>query len=58
MLRSMIIGFTVAAVLQFGSHLAAPAASLDFAAQRIDWVAMQADAIDRLVCLGFTQLSQ
>jgi hypothetical protein len=50
MLRSMIIGLAVAALLQAGVHTAAPAVNVSVASQKIDWVAVQARTLARLVC--------
>jgi hypothetical protein len=52
MLRSMIIGLAVAALLQVGVHSVAPASDVSLASSRIDWVTVQASTLARLVCDG------
>jgi hypothetical protein len=54
MLRSMIIGLAIAALLQVGVQSFSPAAGLSLASNRIDWVAVQADAVTHLIDHGFT----
>ena len=54
MLRSMIIGLAIAAVLQIGVHSLAASAGLSVAAKRIDWVQVQTNALARLIGTGFT----
>jgi len=56
MLRSMIIGLAIASLLQFGANWAAPALSLT--APRVDWVTLQARAVDRLACEGYRFLTR
>jgi len=58
MLRSMILGLAIASLLQVGARTFAPAQTLSLAAQRIDWVTMQAEAVDRLVCQGYKLLTR
>lgn len=58
MRRSMIIGLAIAALLQLGSHSAAPAGGVSLASHRIDWVVMQANAVARVVCDGYTFLAR
>lgn len=53
MLRSMIIGLAVAAILQFGTRTIV-GADLTLAAKRIDWVQIQTDALARMLCNGMT----
>ena len=54
MLRSMIIGLAIAAVLQIGVHSLAASDGLSLAAKRIDWVQVQTNALARLIGTGFT----
>lgn len=56
MLRSMIIGLAIAALLQVGVQSFSPATGISLASHRIDWVAMQADALAHLLDHGFTLL--
>lgn len=50
MLRSMIIGLAIAALLQVGVHVAPPtAASLAAAARQIDWIQLQSNALLHLI---------
>ena len=56
MLRSMIIGLAIAALLQVGVQSFSPAAGLALATKQIDWVAIQADAVAQLLNHGFTLL--
>lgn len=58
MLRSMIIGLVIASLLQFGVRFFVPAGAISLASQRIDWMTMQADAVDRLICRGYTLLTR
>ena len=58
MLRSMIIGLAIAAILQIGGYCVAPANGLSLAAQRIDWVQIQTKALERLIGNGFTSLTR
>jgi hypothetical protein len=58
MLRSMVIGLAIASLLQFGAENFAPANTVSLAAQRIDWVTLQAQAVDHLVCQGYRVLSR
>lgn len=58
MLRSMIIGLAIASLLQFGARTFAPPHAMALAAQRIDWVTMQAEAVDRLICRGYKLLTR
>lgn len=57
MLRSMILGFAIAILLQFGAQSFAPAPITALSARQIDWASMQAAAVDRLVCQGYRLLS-
>lgn len=50
MLRSMFIGLAVAALLQVGVHTATPVMDVSVASHKIDWVAVQAKALARLMC--------
>ncbi len=52
MLRSMIIGLAIAALLQVGGHRFAPPAGVSLTAQRIDWVAVQTNALTHLLRNG------
>ena len=54
MLRSMIIGLAIAAILQIGGHNLTAADGLSLAAKRIDWVKVQTNALARLIDNGFT----
>lgn len=58
MLRSMIIGIAIAAMLQVGTRTIAPDQHLTFAAQRIDWVQVQTNALGRILCDGYTWLTR
>ena len=51
MLRSMIIGLAIAAVLQLATQIVANA-DVTLAAKRIDWVQVQTDALTRMLCNG------
>lgn len=51
MLRSMIIGLAIAAVLQLATQIVANA-DVTLAAKRIDWVQVQTDALTRMLCSG------
>ncbi len=57
MLRSMIIGLAIAALLQVGARTLAPTDSVSLARQ-IDWVQVQSKALSRLACDGFTLLTR
>ena len=57
MLRSMIIGLAIAAFLLVGDHSFSPADGVTLAAQRIDWVQVQTNALTRLIGNGFTLLT-
>jgi hypothetical protein len=52
MLRSMLVGLAIAALLQVGSHFSAPVSAPSFSSTHVNWVAVQASAIDRLVSFG------
>lgn len=52
MLRSMLVGLAIAALLQLGTHVSAPVSGPSFTSSNVSWVAVQASAIDRLVSLG------
>jgi hypothetical protein len=58
MLRSMIIGLAVAALLQIGGHSFARPAGVSLTAQRIDWVAAQTTALTHLLCDGTALLTR
>ena len=58
MLRSMIIGLAIAALLQFGGYSFAPLAGVSLTAQPIDWVAAQTTALTHLLCDGYTLLTR
>ena len=58
MLRSMIIGLAIAAVLQVGVHCLSPAERVSLAAKRIDWVTVQTNALAHLICNGYTSLTR
>ena len=58
MLRSMLIGLAVAALLQVGVHSVAPSAELSMASHRIDWVSVQANTLSRLICGSLTTLTR
>ena len=49
MLRSMIIGLAIAALLQLGAHCFAPLSGMALEAKHIDWVKVQTDALAHLV---------
>jgi hypothetical protein len=53
----MIIGLTIAAFLLVGDHSFSPADGVTLAAQRIDWVQVQTNALTRLIGNGFTLLT-
>ena len=57
MLRSMIIGLAIAAILLVGDHSFSPADGVPLAAQRIDWVQVQTRALPRLIGNGCTLLT-
>jgi hypothetical protein len=58
MLRPVIIGLAIAAVLQLGAQEFAPVASVSLGSQRVDWVAVQASALAHFVCDGHTLLAR
>lgn len=58
MLRSVIIGLAIAALLQFGGYSFAPTTGVSLAAQRIDWVTAQTTALTHLLCEGYTLLTR
>lgn len=53
MLRSMIIGLAIAALLQMGARTVASTNGVALAKQ-IDWVQVQSDALAHLICSGST----
>lgn len=53
MLRSMIIGLAIAAMLQFGTRLVV-ANDVTLASQHIDWVQLQTKALASIVCQAST----
>jgi hypothetical protein len=60
MLRSIIIGFAVAALLQVGVRTASPAPDLAAVAQNLNWAQLQCDgaAFVRLVVDGYATLTR
>lgn len=54
MLRSMMIGLAIASLLQIGAGVFSPVDGMELAAQRIDWVQMQTDALSHIIANGFT----
>jgi hypothetical protein len=56
MLRSMIIGLAIAALLLVGGHSFSSGDGVSLTAKRIDWVQVQTDALSRLVSSGYTSL--
>lgn len=58
MLRSMIIGLAIAAVLQCGARTVASTHGVALAAQRIDWVQTQSEALAHLIADGYTLLTR
>jgi len=56
MLRSILIGFALAALLQVGVHTASPAANLTSTAQGGDWSKLECSAavLINFVTHGFT----
>jgi|GEM_PF-1328468 len=58
MLRSMIIGLAIAALLQVGDKIFSPAEEVLLAAHRIDWVMVQTEALGRLINLGYTLIAR
>jgi hypothetical protein len=58
MLRSMIIGLAIAALLQFGGYSFVPPTGVALTAQRIDWVTAQTNALTHLLCDGYTLLTR
>lgn len=58
MLRSMIIGLAIAALLQIGGNAFSPPSTVSVGEQRIDWVKVQTDALARLLCNGLIQFKQ
>jgi hypothetical protein len=57
MLRSMIIGLAVAALLQLGARTVAATNGVALA-QQIDWVEIQSNALAHLICDGHTFLTR
>ncbi len=55
MLRSMVIGLAVAALLQVGAHTVASTDGIALA-KRIDWVQVQSDALAHLMWDGYMLL--
>ncbi len=53
MLRSMIIGLAIAALLQVGARTVA-STDMTLAAKRIDWVQVQTNALAHMLCNGIT----
>ena len=53
MLRSMIIGLAIAALLQVGARTVA-STDMTLAAKRIDWVEVQTNALAHMLCNGIT----
>lgn len=58
MLRSMIVGLAIAALLQLGDKAFSPVGEVTLAAQRIDWVKVQTEALERLIYLGYTLITR
>jgi hypothetical protein len=60
MLRSIIIGFAIAAILQLGVRTASPAPDLAVAAQSLNWTQLQCDgaALVRLFADGYNSLTR
>ena len=58
MLRSMIIGLAIAALLQVGGQIFALPADVSLTAQRIDWVTAQPNALTHLLCRGYAQVTR
>ena len=58
MLRSIIIGFAVAALLQVGVRTASPAPDLAVVAQNLNWTQLQCDGavFVRLIADGYATL--
>ncbi len=54
MLRSMIIGLAVAALLQCGARTVVSFHGIELAARQIDWVQIQVKALTHLVSDGHT----
>jgi hypothetical protein len=54
----MIIGLAIASLLQIGARTVSPVNGVDLATHSIDWVKVQSDALERLVCLGYTVFSR
>jgi len=57
MLRSMIIGLAIAALLQVGARTVASANGVAFA-QQIDWVQIQTNALAHLIYNGCALLAR
>lgn len=58
MLRSMIIGLAIAALLQAGARTVASSTDFSLAAKPIDWVQVQTNALGHLLCDGYTRLKR
>ena len=58
MLRSMIIGLAIAALLQCGARSVASAHGVELAARKIDWVQIQSEALKHLLADGYTLLTR
>lgn len=62
MLRSMIVGLAIAALLQLGAKGVTPEEGVvlaaDHIAHRADWAAVQAEAVDRLICQAYTLIAR
>jgi len=56
MLRSMMIGLAVAALLQLAGHALTPVNNISLTAQRIDWVTAQAKGVAKLFSNGYALL--
>jgi hypothetical protein len=56
MLRSMFIGLAVAALLQWGARTVASTQGVELAAEQIDWVQIQSQALTHLIADGYTLL--
>lgn len=58
MLRSMIIGLAIAALLQCGARPVASTHGVELAAHQIDWVQVQSEALAHLIADGYTLLAR
>jgi hypothetical protein len=58
MLRSMIIGLAIAALLQCGARTVASTHGIELAARQIDWVQIQSQALTHLITDARTLLTR